>query len=116
MAYSTHYKSISERKGNNQLRGKPYNAPANKRKQRVTYEKKPSKIETPASVKCFKCGDLGHRANECENNVLRCFKYGKISMGQHWLCLNFPLTIYDKSFGMDLVYLSLRKISMLSLE
>lgn len=30
----------------------------------TTDEKKPSGGVTPASVKCFKCGDLGHCANE----------------------------------------------------
>lgn len=26
---------------------------------------------------CFKCGNSGHQANGCKNNVLGCFKYGK---------------------------------------
>lgn len=35
-AHSAHYKSVSERKGKNQFRGKPYSAPADKGKQMTT--------------------------------------------------------------------------------
>lgn len=35
-ARSAHYKSLGEKKGNNQYRGKPYNAPANKGKQMIS--------------------------------------------------------------------------------
>ncbi|XP_050888735.1 uncharacterized protein LOC127093882 [Lathyrus oleraceus] len=73
-ACSAHYKSVSERKGNNKYREKSYSAPANKGKHRATDEKSPSGGETPASTKCFKCDKLGHRANECKNKFLRCFK------------------------------------------
>ncbi|XP_050892723.1 uncharacterized protein LOC127098223 [Lathyrus oleraceus] len=76
-ARSAHYKSVSERNANSLYRGKPYNAPADKGKQRASYERKPSGRRTLASVKCFKSGKLGHCVNECRNNVLRYFKYGK---------------------------------------
>ncbi|XP_050877099.1 uncharacterized protein LOC127080853 [Lathyrus oleraceus] len=59
-----HYKSVNERKGKNQFSGKLYSTPADKGKQRTTDEKKPSRGVTPASAKCFKCGELGHHANE----------------------------------------------------
>lgn len=72
-----HYKSVSGRNGENKYKGKPYSAPADRGKQRVADEKKPSGEGTLASVKYFKCGELGHRANECKNNILRCFKCGK---------------------------------------
>ncbi|XP_050892992.1 uncharacterized protein LOC127098435 [Lathyrus oleraceus] len=77
MACTTHYNSVSERKGNNQFRGKPYSALTDKGKQRTIDDKKPSGGVTLASVKCFRCGESGHRANECKNYVLRCFKCGK---------------------------------------
>ncbi|XP_050890692.1 uncharacterized protein LOC127096120 [Lathyrus oleraceus] len=66
-------------KGKHHYRGKLYSAPADKGKQRVSDEKRPGGGETPASIKCFKCGELGHHTNECKNEVLRCFKYGKTS-------------------------------------
>ncbi|XP_050876214.1 uncharacterized protein LOC127079905 [Lathyrus oleraceus] len=77
-AHSAHYKSLSEKKGKNQYCGKPYIAPTDKGKQKASDEKKPSRGETFASVKCFKCGELSYCANECKNNFLRCLKYGKI--------------------------------------
>ncbi|XP_050918757.1 uncharacterized protein LOC127136210 [Lathyrus oleraceus] len=73
-----HYKSLSEKKGKNQYRGNSYSAPADKGNQRVSDEKRPSGGDTLASIKCFKCGELGRRTSECKNKVLRCFKYGKI--------------------------------------
>lgn len=59
MAHSAYYKSVSERKGKYQSRGKPYSAPDDRGKQRTSDEKKPSEGVTPASIKYFKCGELG---------------------------------------------------------
>ncbi|XP_050896568.1 uncharacterized protein LOC127103345 [Lathyrus oleraceus] len=78
-ARSTYYKNVRERKGKNQFRGKPYSSLEEKGKQRTTDEKKPSGGVTPISVKCFKCGESGHHANECKNNILGCIKCGKTS-------------------------------------
>ncbi|XP_050892138.1 uncharacterized protein LOC127097682 [Lathyrus oleraceus] len=64
-ARSTHYKSMSERRGKNQYYGKSYSALADRGKQ-----KNPSYEETRASVKCFKCGELGRCANEYMNNIM----------------------------------------------
>lgn len=41
-ARSAHYKSLNEKKGKNQYRGKSFSAPANKRKQKASYEKRTS--------------------------------------------------------------------------
>ncbi|XP_050895232.1 uncharacterized protein LOC127101833 [Lathyrus oleraceus] len=70
-------KNLSERKRKNQYRGKSYSALADRGKQVVSDEKRLSGGETPASIKCFKYGELDHRDNECKNKVLRCFKCGK---------------------------------------
>lgn len=70
-ACSTHYKSISK---NNQYRRKSYITQDDKDKQRTSNERKPSEGENLTSVKC---GELGHYANECRYEVLRCFKCGK---------------------------------------
>ncbi|XP_050908229.1 uncharacterized protein LOC127121835 [Lathyrus oleraceus] len=72
-----YYKSIRERKVKNQYHGKLYSDPADKWKQRVSYDKKPSGGETHASINCFKCGESDHHASECMNKFLRCFKCGK---------------------------------------
>ncbi|XP_050908046.1 uncharacterized protein LOC127121632 [Lathyrus oleraceus] len=96
-ARSTHYKSVSERKGKIQIRGKSYSTLADKGKQKVIYEKKRSEGETPTSVRCFKygeyrnyvpgcksttvnyfkCGKSGHRVVECSSNNMNCFNYGE---------------------------------------
>ncbi|XP_050918753.1 uncharacterized protein LOC127136205 [Lathyrus oleraceus] len=76
-ACSTPHKSVSDKKGKNQYRGKPYSTPTNKGRQIAANEKNTSWRETPVTVKCFKSGELGHHANEWKNNVLGCFKCGK---------------------------------------
>lgn len=77
MARSAHYKSVSERKGNNRYCGKLYSAPTDKGKHKASYEENLSRGETLAYAKCFKCGGVGLHANKCKNNVLRCFKCGR---------------------------------------
>lgn len=76
--YVAHFKSLHERKWKNYYCGKLYSTLVVKGKQRALEGKKPSRGETLTSVKCFKCDELGHCANECKNNVLMCLKYGKI--------------------------------------
>ncbi|XP_050878174.1 uncharacterized protein LOC127081990 [Lathyrus oleraceus] len=143
-----HYKSVSERKGKNKSRGKPYSAPTHKGKQMTTDEKKPSGGVTPASVKC-------HHVMDCKRNAPICYNYDGILLiviintgGMHlfvsldyaeklglklssmdrsmivdtpilgliltlWVCLNFPVTIYGKIFGMDLVCFTLRNLDVI---
>ncbi|XP_050909703.1 uncharacterized protein LOC127123536 [Lathyrus oleraceus] len=50
--------------------GRPYSAPTDIGKQRVEDEKKHSGGGTIAYVKCFKCGEFNHHANECKDSVL----------------------------------------------
>ncbi|XP_050888996.1 uncharacterized protein LOC127094180 [Lathyrus oleraceus] len=95
-ARSAHYKSLSEKKGKGQFRGKPYVNLVDNGKHKDPYGKKTSVGGAPASVKCFKCGELGHHSNECNNKVLRCYNYGK--MGHHVAeCKNDGITCYDCS-------------------
>ncbi|XP_050908878.1 uncharacterized protein LOC127122615 [Lathyrus oleraceus] len=67
-ARSAHYKSLCEKKGKNPYRGKSYNAPADKGKHMVSYEKNTSGGGTLASIKCFKCGVASHHANDCKSS------------------------------------------------
>jgi hypothetical protein len=73
-----HYKIVNERKSKQQQdRGKPYSAPADKGKQRVNNEGMPKKNETPAGIICFKCGEKGHKSNACgADEVKGCFRCG----------------------------------------
>jgi len=69
---------MNERKGKQQQsRGKPYSAPADKGKQRVNDESRPRKKETPAEIVYFRCGEKGHKSNTCNHDVKRCFRCGK---------------------------------------
>ncbi|XP_058752456.1 uncharacterized protein LOC131625630 [Vicia villosa] len=57
---SSYYKSLNDKKGIGQYRGKLYDD----KKKKSSYGEKLSGGETNATVKCFKCGIEGHRANE----------------------------------------------------
>ena len=73
-AKSAHYKSISEKRGKqHQNRGKPYSVPAEKGKQKVADGKRPSEGGAPTNLKCFRCGEQDHCANECNGDVKKCF-------------------------------------------
>ncbi|XP_058726800.1 uncharacterized protein LOC131598192 [Vicia villosa] len=78
ITHSAHYKSLNEKRGKlHHNHKKPYDAPADKRKQKVAEGKKTSGGGDPATVICYRCGGQGHRSNECENKVLRCYRYSK---------------------------------------
>jgi len=73
-----HYKIMNEQKGKQQQsRGKPYSAPANKGKKRVNDESRPKIRDTPTEIVCFRCGEKGHKSNTCNRDVKRCFHCGK---------------------------------------
>ncbi|XP_050908969.1 uncharacterized protein LOC127122717 [Lathyrus oleraceus] len=77
-AWSTHYKGLSERRGNQNLNcGKPYSAPADKGKQRAADSKRPSGGGALTPLKCYRCGELDHRVSECKSDVNKCYKCGK---------------------------------------
>ena len=78
-ASSAHYKSQNEKKVNRGgNRGKPYSTPADKGKQRAYDDRKSGGGgRYPSSMKCFKCGDKGHRADQCQKDVKRCYRCGK---------------------------------------
>jgi len=57
---------MNERKGKQkQSRGKPYNAPVDKGKQRLNDESRLRKRDTPAEIVCFRCREKGHKSNTC---------------------------------------------------
>lgn len=59
-------------KWNGQFRGKLYVTPADKGKQKAIVEKKPSGGWAPASTHCYRCGVIGHLANECSSAEMKC--------------------------------------------
>ncbi|XP_050896513.1 uncharacterized protein LOC127103285 [Lathyrus oleraceus] len=178
IAYATKFKEFSRffphyngEKNGNQNHGKPYGAPADKGDNKATYGKGTSGGGTPASVRCFNYGVMGHRANQCKSSGQKCFKCGKLvhrivecksicltcyncgepghistkfqkpkkaqfrgklnlkvssmigSMNIDTLtnglastllvCLSYPLTIYGKDFGIDLIFLPLSQLDVI---
>ncbi|XP_050897693.1 serine/arginine-rich splicing factor RS2Z32-like [Lathyrus oleraceus] len=76
-AQSVHYKSLSEKRGKQLNHGKLYNVPFDKGKQRISYGRRPSVGGASAPIKCYRCGRVGHHANECKSDENKCFKCGK---------------------------------------
>jgi len=69
---------MSERRGKSQQsRPKPYNAPADKGKQKVSDERRPRKKDTPTEIVCYKCNGKGHKSNACPEDEKRCFRCGR---------------------------------------
>ncbi|XP_050918542.1 uncharacterized protein LOC127135968 [Lathyrus oleraceus] len=77
----SHYKSFSGKKGKDQNRGKFFQAPTDKGKQKAGHKaiggKERSGRGIPTSVRCFKYGEFGHHAHECKSTTVNCFKCGK---------------------------------------
>ncbi|XP_058745821.1 uncharacterized protein LOC131618663 [Vicia villosa] len=75
---AAHYKIVSDRRGKkNQQRGKPYDSPAGKGKQRAAPGQRTSGGGVPAPIVCFKCGKAGHKSTYCTDEVKKCFCCGK---------------------------------------
>jgi hypothetical protein len=75
---TSHYKAVSEKNGRDQSRGKPYNIPTDKEKQKKgTGEKEASGEDVRSPLRCFNCGDPGHRVTECKIGV-KCFNYNEL--------------------------------------
>ncbi|XP_058764652.1 uncharacterized protein LOC131638120 [Vicia villosa] len=76
---NAHYKIINEKRSKHQQnRGKPYDAPVGKGKQKFVDGKRTSGGDAPAGIVCFKCGKPGHKSNVCIAEIKRCFRYGKL--------------------------------------
>ncbi|XP_058733102.1 uncharacterized protein LOC131604694 [Vicia villosa] len=76
---NAHYQVISEKRGKSQQgRGKPYDGPAGKGKQKATEGNRTSGGNSPAGIVCFKCGKAGHKSIVCTAGTKRCFCCGKI--------------------------------------
>jgi hypothetical protein len=77
---SAHYKIVNENNSKNQDRGKPYEVPTHKGKQKfqqgVAGEQETSGGNTPAPMRCLGCGSACHRTTECKSTGLKCFKCG----------------------------------------
>ena len=69
---------MNERKGKQPFRGGPYVTPADKGKQRGTFDKRQSGGGSYNPLRCFKCGELGHRQFECKKDVKKCSNCGGI--------------------------------------
>src|SRR3954465_5957451 len=66
---SSHSRELVDRKGKKHMdRGKPYG-----RGKPVDW-KKPSGGDSSARIRCYNCGEMGHRRNECKLNQKKCFK------------------------------------------
>src|ERR1051325_171932 len=76
---NAHYKIVSDRRGKSQQnRGKLYDAPASRGKQRAAPGQRTSGGGgAPAGIVCFKCGKAGHKSNACTTEVKRCFRCGQ---------------------------------------
>ncbi|XP_058763129.1 uncharacterized protein LOC131636536 [Vicia villosa] len=61
-----------------QGRGKPYDAPVGKGKQKAYEGKTTNGGDAPASIVCFKCGKVGHKRTLCTVDVIRCYSCGEI--------------------------------------
>ncbi|XP_058775522.1 uncharacterized protein LOC131649782 [Vicia villosa] len=140
IAHSTHYKSLNKKRGKlHHDRKKPNNAPDDKGKQKVFDWRKTSGGGTPATVRCYRCGEQGSYINiQCQKpkkDVNSAKNNGRVFalsgaedskkdnlirdtldrgyVATTFVCKECTLTIFDKSFMMDLVCLPLHQIDVI---
>ncbi|XP_058754430.1 uncharacterized protein LOC131627607 [Vicia villosa] len=70
---SSHSRELVDRKGKKHMdRGKPYG------RGKAVDGKKPSGGDSNALVRCYNCGEMGHRRHECKLDQKKCFKCDKV--------------------------------------
>ncbi|KEH29344.1 hypothetical protein MTR_4g035700 [Medicago truncatula] len=76
-ARTSHYKAVGEKRGRDQSRGKPYNIPAERERQKFQQEdvggKETRGGDTRAPLRCFNCGIACHRPAECKSAKFKYF-------------------------------------------
>ncbi|XP_058763980.1 uncharacterized protein LOC131637411 [Vicia villosa] len=88
-------RAINENRGKSQQgRGKPYDAPTGKGKQKAFEGKRTISGDAPAGIVCFKCGKADHKSNVCTVEARRCFRCGNFGhassdcMHKEMVCFN----------------------------
>ncbi|XP_058768440.1 uncharacterized protein LOC131642183 [Vicia villosa] len=72
----SHSRELVDKKGNKPMdRGKPYG----KGNLKASGWERPSGGESSAPVRCYRCGEAGHRIHECKSEEKKCYRGGHIS-------------------------------------
>ncbi|XP_058784978.1 uncharacterized protein LOC131659869 [Vicia villosa] len=71
---SSHSRQLVDKRGKKPMdRGNPYD----KGNSKAGDYKRPSRGDSSPPVRCYNCGETGHRRNECKSREKKCIKYGK---------------------------------------
>jgi hypothetical protein len=78
-ARNNYYKAASEKRNAGQNRNKPYDNQerGQKDKQKFADKREQSGGGDSNPLRCFRCGEIGHRVAECQETTSKCFRCGK---------------------------------------